>query len=144
MDDADEDFDILRVRRTFPCSTQSNLKRLSLLKSYLRHSKLTPIPLFRPTAEAASRIRLRLKQIPISKVINPENLVPKEEADFSNNPDQETSAEVADPAADPIVGSSPSVVEPDPNSTFAPVYVQHLGGVAEEDEVPPPPTSPIS
>ena len=74
---------------------------------------------------------------------NPENLVPKEEADFSNNPDQETSAEVADPAADPIVGSSPSVVEPDPNSTFAPVYVQHLGGVAEEDEVPPPPTSPF-
>ena len=47
------------------------------------------------------------------------------------------------PLADPIVGSSPSVVEPDPNSTFAPVYVQHLGGVAEEDEVPPPPTSPF-
>ena len=74
---------------------------------------------------------------------NPENQIPKEEADFSNNPDQETSAEVADSAADPIVGSSPSVVEPNPNSTFAPVYVQHLGGVAEEDEVPPPPTSPF-
>ena len=75
---------------------------------------------------------------------NPDNQIPKEETDFSNNPEhQETSAEVPDPAADPILGSSPSVVEPDPNSTFAPVYVQHLGGVAEEDEVPPPPTSPF-
>ena len=75
---------------------------------------------------------------------NPDNQIPKEEIDFSNNPEnQETSAEVPDSAADPILGSSPSVVEPDPNSTFAPVYVQHLGGVAEEDEVPPPPTSPF-
>ena len=75
---------------------------------------------------------------------SPDNQIPKEETDFSNNPEhQETSAEVPDPAADPILGSSPSVVEPDPNSTFAPVYVQHLGGVAEEDEVPPPPTSPF-
>ena len=78
------------------------------------------------------------------EVENPDNQTTKEEVDFSNNPEnQETSAEVPDSAADPILGSSPSVVEPDPNSTFAPVYVQHLGGVAEEDEVPPPPTSPF-
>ena len=95
-------------------------------------------------ADQASSIRPRLKQKIISKVENPDNQIPKEEPDFSNNPEnQETSAEVPDSAADPILGSSPSVVEPDLNSTFAPVYVQHLGGVAEEDEVPPPPTSPF-
>ena len=78
------------------------------------------------------------------EIENPDNQTTKEEVDFSNNPEnQETSAEVPDSAADPILGSSPSVVEPDPNSTFAPVYVQHLGEVAEEDEVPPPPTSPF-
>ena len=42
------------------------------------------------------------------------------------------------------MGSSPSVVEPDLNSTFAPVYVTYPADeVAEEDEVPPPRTSPF-
>ena len=103
--------------------------------------RLTPIPPPKPAELPVASDQVEADNNLESD--NPENLIPKEEADFSNNPDQETSAEVADSAADPIVGSSPSVVEPDPNSTFAPVYVQHLGGVAEEDEVPPPPTSPF-
>ena len=76
---------------------------------------------------------------------NPENLVPKEEIDFSNNPDpQETSVEAADTAADPILGSSPTLEEVhDPNSIDAPVYVEYPAEAAEEDEVPPPPTLPF-
>ena len=78
------------------------------------------------------------------EVENPDNQTPKEEPDF-NNPDlQETSAEVADAAADPIVGSSPTLQEVhDPNSIEAPVYVTYPAEEAEEDEVPPPPTSPF-
>ena len=139
QDDADEDFDILKF------------DALSLLDPK-PEEVVTTEQLFEaleadadPTAEPADQLEAS-DQIEAENNLesdNPENLIPKEEADFSNNPDQETSAEVADSVADPIVGSSPSVVEPDPNSTFAPVYVQHLGGVAEEDEVPPPPTSPF-
>ena len=79
------------------------------------------------------------------EVENPDNQTTKDEVDFSNNPElQETSAEPVESAADPILGSSPSVVEPDLNSTFAPVYVTYpTDEVAEEDEVPPPPTSPF-
>ena len=64
---------------------------------------------------------------------------------FSNNPDpQETSVEAADTAADPILGSSPSLEEVhDPSSIDAPVYVENPADAAEEDEVPPPPTSPF-
>ena len=77
------------------------------------------------------------------EIENPDNQIPKEEPDF-NNPDQETSAKVADTAADPIVGSSPTLEEVhDPNSIEAPVYVTYPAEEAEEDEVPPPPTSPF-
>ena len=66
------------------------------------------------------------------EVENPDNQTPKEEPDF-NNPDlQETSAEVADAAADPIVGSSPTLQEVhDPNSIEAPVYVTYPAEEAE-------------
>ena len=78
------------------------------------------------------------------EIDNPDNQVPKEEIDFSNTTAQEISAEPAGSVADPILGSSPSVVEPDPNSIEAPVYVTYpADAVAEEDEVPPPPTSPF-
>ena len=78
------------------------------------------------------------------EIDNPDNQLPKEEIDFSNDTAQEISAEPADSVAEPIVGSSPSVVEPDPNSIEAPVYVTYpADAVAEEDEVPPPPTSPF-
>ena len=76
---------------------------------------------------------------------NPDNQTPKEEIDFTDNPDlQETSAEVADSVAEPIVGSSPTLEEAsDLTTVFAPVYVEYPAEAAEEDEVPPPPTSPF-
>ena len=78
------------------------------------------------------------------EIDNPDNQLPKEEIDFSNDTAQEISAELADSVAEPIVGSSPSVAEPDPNSIEAPVYVTYpADAVAEEDEVPPPLTSPF-
>ena len=79
------------------------------------------------------------------EIENPNNQIPKEETDFTNNPEpQETVAEVADTVADPILGSSPTLEEVhDPNSIVAPVYVEYPAEAAEEDEVPPPPTSPF-
>ena len=79
------------------------------------------------------------------EVENPDNQTTKEEIDFSNNPDpQGTTVEAADTAADPIVGSSPSLAEVyDHTSIDAPVYVTYPADEAEEDEVPPPPTSPF-
>ena len=141
VDDADEDFDILKF------------DALSLLDPVKPEEEVTAEQLFEaleadadPTAELADQPDAsdQIEAENNLEVENPDNQTTKEEVDFSNNPEhQETSAEVPDSAADPILGSSPSVVEPDPNSTFAPVYVQHFAGVAEEDEVPPPPTSPF-
>ena len=141
VDDADEDFDILKF------------DALSLLDPVKPEEEVTAEELFEaleadanPTAEPADQPAAsdQIEAENNLEVENPDNQTTKEEVDFSNNPEnQETSAEVPDSAADPILGSSPSVVEPDLNSTFAPVYVQHFAGVAEEDEVPPPPTSPF-
>ena len=141
VDDADEDFDILKF------------DALSLLDPVKPEEEVTAEELFEaleadadPTAEPADQPDAsdQIEAENSLEVENPDNQNTKEEVDFSNNPEhQETSAEVLDSAADPILGSSPSVVEPDLNSTFAPVYVQHFAGVAEEDEVPPPPTSPF-
>ena len=64
----------------------------------------------------------------------------KEEADFTevdNSNPQETEG-VADSAAEPILGSSPTLEEAhDPNSGFAPVYVEYPAEAAEEDSVLP-------
>ena len=140
QDEADEDFDILKfdaLSLLDPVKPEEEVTTEQLFEALEADADPTAEPVDQPDASDQIEADTNLENN------NPENQIPKEEADFSNNPDQETSAEVADSAADPIVGSSPSVVEPDPNSTFAPVYVQHLGGVAEEDEVPPPPTSPF-
>ena len=141
VEEADEDFDILRF------------DALSLLDPVKPEEEVTAEELFEaleadavPTAEPADQPDA---SDPVEadnnlEVENPDNQTTKEEPDSSNNPDQETSAEVADSAADPILGSSPTVVEPDPNSIEAPVYVTYPADeVAEEDEVPPPPTSPF-
>ena len=137
QDDADEDFDLLKfdALSLLDPKPEEVVTTEQLLEALEADAD--------PTAEPAEQLEASDQIEADTENNNPENQTPKEETDFSNNPDQETSAEVADSAADPIVGSSPSVVEPNPNSTFAPVYVQHLGGVAEEDEVPPPPTSPF-
>ena len=139
-EEAEEDFDILKF------------DALSLLDPK-PEEEVTTEQLFEaleadaePTAEPAqpdASDPIETEEINL-EIDNPDNQVPKEEIDFSNNPDQETSAEPADIAADPILGSSPTVAEPDLNSTFAPIYVTYPADeVAEEDEVPPPPTSPF-
>ena len=97
-DDADEDFDILKF------------DALSLLDPK-PEEVVTTEQLFEaleadldPTAEPAEQLEAS-EQIEAENNLegdNPENLIPKEEIDFSNNPDQETSAEVPDSAADPI------------------------------------------
>ena len=99
---AEEDFDVLRF------------DALSLLEP-VKPEDVTPEELFEaleaeadPTAEPADQPASDQIEAEINlEVDNPENLVPKEEIDFSNNPDpQETTVEAADTAADPIVGSS--------------------------------------
>ena len=120
QDDADEDFDLLKfdALSLLDPKPEEVVTTEQLLEALEADAD--------PTAEPAEQLEAS-DQIEADTNLennNPENQTPKEETDFSNNPDQETSAEVADSAADPIVGSSPSVVEPNPNSTFAPVYVQ--------------------
>ena len=134
----EEDFDILRF------------DALSLLDP-VKPEEVTAEELFEAleTDPASASVDQPIASDPVEadnnlEVENSENQVVKEEADFSDNLVQETTAEVTDSVADPILGSSPTVVEPDPNSIEAPVYVTYPADeVAEEDEVPPAQTSPF-
>ena len=128
-----------------------NFDALSLLDPPKQEEEITAEDVFEaleadaePTAEPADQPEASGQAETNLEIDNPDNQTTKEEVDFSNDTAQEISAEPADSVADPILGSSPSVVEPDPNSIEAPVYVTYpADAVAEEDEVPPPPTSPF-
>ena len=94
---AEEDFDVLRfdaLSLLEPVTTEELFEALEAEAD--------------PTAEPADQPASDQIEAEINlEVDNPENLVPKEEIDFSNNPDPpETTVEAADTAADPIVGSS--------------------------------------